>query len=161
RNTAERSNILKLETAATRLREPVQITASVGMDVDPDYSPDGARIAFSSDRSGSREIWVADRDGSNPYPVTSFGGASAGSPRWSPDGTQIAFDASPGGQDTVFAVGASGGQPRRVFSPGLIPAWSHDGQWIYFLNRSAEKQIWKVRVAGGTAVQVTRNGGFE
>jgi Tol biopolymer transport system component len=42
-----------------------------------------------------------------------------------------------------------------------MPSWSHDGQWIYFSSdRSGSWQIWKQPVAGGDAIQVTRNGGF-
>ena len=61
-------------------------------DYDVNLSPDGARIAFTSDRQGgASEIWIADRDGSDPMPVTR-GTLSAGSPRWSPDSRQLVFD---------------------------------------------------------------------
>jgi Tol biopolymer transport system component len=63
-----------------------RIIASARIDRAPRYSPDGSRIAFSSDRSGEFEIWVCARDGSNPMPVTSLAGARVGGPAWSPDG---------------------------------------------------------------------------
>lgn len=44
------------------------------------YSPDGHRIAFASNRSGSREIWVSDENGENAQPLTHFGGPIAGVP---------------------------------------------------------------------------------
>jgi Tol biopolymer transport system component/predicted Ser/Thr protein kinase len=134
-----------------------RIVSSTGMNVDPAYSPDGSRIAFSSNRSGNFEIWVAANDGSNAMALTSLGGNGAGSPRWSPDGTKIAFDH----QFTVWIVSATGGQPRKLAS-GALPAWSVDGEWIYFVSTASGMwQIWRAPAAGGPAGQVTRGGGFE
>jgi hypothetical protein len=43
----------------------------------------------------------------------------------------------------------------------IRPAWSHDGQWIYFgWDKGGESRIWKVRTSGGEPVQVARRGGF-
>ena len=50
------------------------------------YSPDGRRIVFGSNRSGSRELWVCDAEGANPVQITHLGGPVAGTARWSPDG---------------------------------------------------------------------------
>jgi Tol biopolymer transport system component len=47
-----------------------RLIASTRSDEDPRISPDGRKIAFTSNRTGKYEIWVCDRDGSNPYPVT-------------------------------------------------------------------------------------------
>jgi Tol biopolymer transport system component len=50
------------------------LISSTRDDLFPDFSPDGTKIAFGSDRSGHHEIWVCERDGSNPQKLTSFGG---------------------------------------------------------------------------------------
>ena len=160
RNPAERSDILKLDMSTTS-RKTVKVTNSTGMDVDPVYSPDGQRIAFASSRAGSNEIWVVGVDGSNPVPLTSLRAPITGSPRWSPDGTQLVFDSRFGDKEGIFVVNASGGQPRRLPVEGILPAWSQDGRWIYFAKHSDKDQIWKVPAAGGPAIQVTRNGGWE
>ncbi len=52
----------------------------------PNISPDGSKIAFASNRSGSFEVWVCDADGSNAVQLTSYGIHGTGMPRWSPDG---------------------------------------------------------------------------
>jgi eukaryotic-like serine/threonine-protein kinase len=132
----------------------------------PQYSPDGTRIAFSSNRGGeAMEIWVANADGSNPRPVTSGPERFCGSPRWSPDSKWIACDSQDdSGQWDIYVVEASGGRPRRLTlepSNEVSPSWSRDGQWIYFgSNRTGTQQIWRMPAVGGTAEQVTTEGGY-
>jgi Tol biopolymer transport system component/DNA-binding winged helix-turn-helix (wHTH) protein len=152
-------NIWQIEVpAATQPSRPAtKLIASTRVDDGPQYSPDGSRIVFGSDRTGSGEIWVCDTAGSNPVQLTSFGGPMVGTPRWSPDGRHIGFDGDWG----IHVVGVDGGASRRVASDGVVPSFSRDGQWIYFAsNRTGRSEVWKVPVAGGQAVQVTRLGGF-
>ena len=141
---------------------PTQLVASsTKMEWDPQYSPDGRKIAFASDRSGSTEIWVCASDGSNPMPVTALGGDLVGSPRWSPGGQQIAFDAPKG----IYVVRADGGLVRRLTTESFAefrPSWSRDAHWIYFgSNHGGDWQVWKRPSEGGAAVKVTQKGGFE
>ena len=116
----------------------------------PEFSPDGKRIAFMSNRSGNWEIWVCDSDGSNPVQLTSFRGASVIFPRWSPDGGRIAFDsdAEGDGEFHIWVTSANGGKPRRMTTDPANdgnPSWSRDGQWIYFdSHRTGEQQVWKI-----------------
>jgi eukaryotic-like serine/threonine-protein kinase len=144
---------------------PMKLIASTRNEDEADISPDGTRIAFVSDRSGSREIWVCTSDGLGPIQLTSFGGTHSGSPRWSPDGRQIAFDSRPEGQSSIYVINAEGGKPRRLTSgitEDVKPDWSRDGKWIYFGSRRGMNwQIWKVPVSGGDPRQVTRGGGYE
>ena len=71
---------------------PARFIASTRSDSTPQYSPDGKRIAFESDRSGVHGIWISDADGSNAVELLPQAGASCGTARWSPDGQRIAFD---------------------------------------------------------------------
>ena len=59
----------------------------------PDYSPDGSRIAFDASLAGPRRIWAVDRLGHNPQQLSSDSseGVSHVRPRWSPDGKRIVF----------------------------------------------------------------------
>jgi Tol biopolymer transport system component/predicted Ser/Thr protein kinase len=143
---------------------PLKLIASSRMDAEGDYSPDGKRIVFSSDRSGNFELWVTNGDGSNPVQLTSFGGSQTGSPRWSPDGRSIAFDSRLEGHSDIFVISAEGGSPRRLTSEpseNNVPSWSRNGKWIYFSSdRSGDWQIWKAPAEGGAATQVTKAGGF-
>ena len=93
---------------------PTKFISSTLADAEPQFSPDGRRIVFSSNQSGSDEIWVCDSDGSKRMQLTSFNGPLNGSPRWSPDSKQIAFDARVHGQFDIYVLDADGGKPRRL-----------------------------------------------
>jgi Tol biopolymer transport system component/DNA-binding winged helix-turn-helix (wHTH) protein len=130
----------------------------------PQYTPDGRKLAFESNRSGTFEIWTADSDGSHPVQITHFGGPHTGTPRWSPDGRKLTFDSRPDGHSDIFVVNADGGVPHKLTSDkseDVVPSWSRDGRWIYWgSNRTSTWQVWKMPSEGGPAVQVTRQGGF-
>lgn len=145
---------------------PIKLIASTREEVSPQYSPDGKRIVFVSDRSGGKEIWVCASDGSGAVQLTNFGGGGhTGTPRWSPDGRQIAFDSRPEGQSDIFVISTEGGRPRRLTTENtdeVLPSWSRDGRWVYFgSGRGGDWQIWKTPVEGGQPVQVTTNGGYK
>jgi len=161
------SNIWRIDRsrAADGQNSPTRLISSTRQDHSPQFSPDGKKIVFVSDRSGSDEIWVCESDGSHPAQLTFSDGTVNGTPRWSPDGQQIVFDARPGGNADIYVMSAEGGKPRaltREPSYDVMPSWSRDGRWVYFCsNRSGAFQIWKVPADGGQAIQVTKQGGFE
>jgi len=148
-------------------KEPSQPTRFISSTQDqyyPTFSPDGRRIAFMSDRSGTQEIWICDGDGSKALQLTSFGGAAIYGPSWSPDGQNIAFTvAQKGMKEDIYVVSVNGGAPRRMTTnpaEDKWPYWSHDGKWIYFAStRTGREEIWKMPSDGGEAVQITRNSG--
>jgi Tol biopolymer transport system component/DNA-binding winged helix-turn-helix (wHTH) protein len=161
---------LALKSGSEDVPPLTSLIVSTALEASPRYSPDGKRIAFVSNRSGSDEIWVCGSEGENPIRLTSFRGPLAGSPSWSPDGKQIVFDSRPEGNADIYVVSADGGQPRRLTTDpaeDIVPRWSRDGRWIYFTSNksvdggSGRLQIWKMPADGGEAVQVTRQGGFE
>ena len=144
---------------------PRKLISSTRTDGMGEFSSDGNSIAFSSDRSGTFEIWTTDASGVNPLRVTYMG--MCGAPRWSNDGQWIAFDSAASGKSEIYIVSASGGRPRRITNhpaENVIPTWSPDGRWIYFTSkRTGTDQIWRidVREAGPApdgAIQVTRTG---
>jgi Tol biopolymer transport system component/predicted Ser/Thr protein kinase len=143
---------------------PRRFIASTRDDENPQYSPDGERIVFVSNRSGSHALWLCDSDGSNPVQLTSFGGSTVnGFPSWSPDGRQIAFDSNFKGNWDIYVIDAEGGAPHPLTTDSgadARPSWSRDGRWIYFAStRTGTNQVWKVSAEGGRPIQVTRAGG--
>jgi Tol biopolymer transport system component len=133
-------------------------------DEEPQVSPDGSRIAFTSDSSGSKEVWVCNADGTGAMKLTDMKDGTSGSPYWSPDGKNIAFDATQSGIGHIYIVSAEGGRVRRITTDPaeeVKPRWSRGGHWIYYgSNRGGSWQIWKVPSEGGKAIQVTKEGGM-
>jgi Tol biopolymer transport system component/DNA-binding winged helix-turn-helix (wHTH) protein len=143
--------------------EPQRLISSTRHDGLARYSPDGKKIAFGSTRSGPREIWIAEADGSNPVKLTSFGGPQVGVKAWSPDSQKLVFSVGLEGQSDLFTIPATGGPPKRLTtdpSDEKTPSYSHDGRWIYFSSiRSGRWEIWKMPAEGGEAAQVTHSEG--
>ena len=143
---------------------PVKLISSTRLQDGQQFSPDGQKVVFSSDRSGTPQIWVCDSNGANATQLTSMDSLNTGSPQWSPDGRLIAFDSVVGGNLSIFLVGADGGKPRTLVVDSHLnstPSFSRDGQWVYFdSDRSGQYEVWKVRTEGGPLVQVTFHNGF-
>jgi eukaryotic-like serine/threonine-protein kinase len=128
-----------------QVRTSAPFPSSTRLDLDPAFSPDGRKLAFVSERGGTREVWVSNADGSEAIQLTSLGGPAAGRPSWSPDGRFLAFQGR-----GIYVMPAVGGPLRKVSNDGEMPSWSVDGRWIYFMRGF---HVWKVPAAGGAAVQ--------
>jgi Tol biopolymer transport system component/DNA-binding winged helix-turn-helix (wHTH) protein len=145
-------------------RPPEPILQSSFRDLNPRFSPDGRRIAFSSGRSGQQECWIADADGSNPTHLTRGPAGHRGIPRWSHDGRRILYSArGEDGRWDVWTIDADGANTRRLTSgprDSLGEAFSADGRLVYFRsNREGNEDIFRMRSEGGPAERITRNGG--
>jgi Tol biopolymer transport system component len=164
-----RAEIVGREATQTHSLQPsVPLITSTRMDFTPASSPDGKKIAFVSDRTGARELWIADMDGSNPLRLTAFGRPDVILPRWSPDGQTLVFNAltGPRGNFESYTISARGGNPRRVTAVGdaviAHPVFSPDGHWLYFASGplSGTVDAWRMPSTGGAAVRITTRGAF-
>ncbi len=125
-------------------------------DLDPSLSPDGARLVFTSSRSGGRLVWTARPDGSDARPLTS-GTAYDVRPAFSPDGRQVAFVSDRSSRRGIWVVDADGGTPRKIIDAettgGLT--WSRDGARILYSAGAGDGPgLWSVAASGGAAERI-------
>jgi len=116
------------------------------------------QIYFVSDRTGHKEIWAMDYDGSNQHQITHLGSISL-SPRVSPDGSRIAFSSltNSGWEIMMYSLELN----RAVGFPhmggtNLSPAWSGDGLKLAFSSsRGGEPEIYVSDASGGNLHRMT------
>jgi Tol biopolymer transport system component/imidazolonepropionase-like amidohydrolase len=123
--------------------EARQLTSGFAWDMQPRYSPDGRFIAFTSDRAGGDNIWVMNRDGSDPKQVSSESFRLLNSPAWTPDSEFIAarkhFTSTRSlgaGEIWLYHRAGSDGlqvtdRPNEQKDVGE-PAFSPDGRYLYY-----------------------------
>lgn len=124
---------------------PTRIAEGLAWEVQPRFSPDGRRIAFTSDRGGGDNIWVMNADGSDKRQVTKEEFRLLNQPSWSPDGRFIAAKKhfttgrSLGtGEVWLYHVSGGGGvplvkRPNEQHQKELgEPTFAPDGKSIYF-----------------------------
>ncbi len=153
--------------------EYVNLTAnSPAWDRDACWSPDGAWIAFVSDRvtgtgSGQESIWRMASDGSDLTQVTGSDWEDV-RPAWSPDGDEIAFyrwsflELLEGGPSGLWVTGANGSGERLLIDQDVLPtgfdapAWSPDGRWIaYQAGPSNDADLYVVPAGGGSPMNIS------
>ena len=121
-------------------------------------------IAFVSDRTGHKEIFLMDYDGRNVRPVTAHQSISM-APDWSPSGDAIAYVSFFGGSPGIYFVDLSTGAKRPVLTEGSLnssPDFSTDGSKIVF-SRSVDgnAEIFVVNRDGSGLRRVTRSPGID
>ena len=137
-----------------------QLTSDPASDMHPMFSPDGKRIAFSSDRAGSWDIWIMDLNGGPPIQVTG-GDADEVHPSWSPDGKELVFCSLSviSGQWELWLAAAEGRAGKRFIGFGLFPEWSPIEDKIVF-QRAREQgdrrfSIWTISMVDGEPLYPT------
>jgi Tol biopolymer transport system component len=148
-------------------------------DFGPAWSPDGAKIAFASQRYPDllyKHIFVMNADGSNQIRLTQndwnrgpFVGPEERGPAWSPDGSKIAFASWAMNHLQIYVMDADGSNPIPLTINStygdVAPAWSPDGSRIVFSRYSAPVggpppcEIYVMNADGSNQVRLTDNPG--
>ena len=137
-------------------------------DTDPQWSPDGSRIAFVSDRTGheydggrNSDVWTIAATGGSLTKVSTAEGPD-NQPRWSPDGRSIAFVTAAGDEapPQIMIAPANGGTATSPYpSLDLLPTdlqWSNDGASLYFdTGVKGEFQVFRIELSAHRLSQVT------
>ncbi len=138
-------------------------------DSDPQWSPDGRRIAFVSDRTGrafdegrNTDVWTVEATGGTPTKISDHAEADT-APRWSPDGRTIAFlSAVPEkSHPRIWLAASTGGAASHTAADNvdLIPTalrWAEDGRALYFeAGFKGTSQLFRVDLAARRATALT------
>jgi len=160
--------------------EPQHLIGTRSFNSDAVYSPDGSKIAFSSDVEGTFQVWVMNADGSGNPTQLSDDDVYAAMGDWSPDGSQIVFTSarnstgcsrrdypgSPSGRvectennREIYVMNADGSDQTRLTddpADDVGPAWSPDGSQIVFQSdRAGNDDIYVMNSDGSDVRQLT------
>jgi uncharacterized protein YjdB len=144
------------------LAAPLRLTSDPSVETMGAYSPDGASIAYVSNRDGTFELYVANADGSAPRRITQSPAAEL-TPRWTPDGRHLIYGVQETGSRSahIWTMGAdaSGARPlTQGESTNLEPAISPDGGTIAFTStRDGNYEIYLMAGEGSGQRNVSRS----
>jgi TolB protein len=136
-----------------------RLTTSPADDFGPSFSPDGRRIAFTSDRRGNYDIYTMNAAGRDLRRITTNAGKDA-FPSWSPNGRTLAFASNRTGDWELYTTNANGSghlvQVTHRAGVDSLPVWSPDGTRLAFdAPRNRHYQICVVPAGGGTISVLT------
>jgi TolB protein len=138
-----------------------RLTFTKSIETAPSWSPTGRQIAFTSDRSGTPQIYIMDAEGSNIERV-SFGGNYFDAPAWSPTGDMIVYVSR---VNQIFDIYILNLKTNRVIkltesnARNESPTWSPDSRHIVFSsNLSGTIQLWSIDTDGSNLRRLTSSG---
>jgi TolB protein len=159
-NDDRSSEIWVLDVASGALS---RLTSNADVEHIPSWSPDGSRIAFTSNRGDNYDIYTMNADGSAQQLLIGLPAWDEYA-SWSPDGGRIAFvttDQVDGVWNSeVFVATIGGGRQRVTFNKSADewPTWSPDGNWLACSsNRDGEWDIYVFRADGSTIINFTND----
>jgi len=141
----------------------VRITHTGALDAEPDWSPDGSKIVFTSNRSGDMHIWVMAPNGSGRTQLSqnhnNGGQVWNSSPKWSPDGKEIIYRSDLGENNEILIMNSDGSGQRNLTqhpASDVDPAWSPDGSRIAFISdRDGNEEIYMMNADGSSLQRLT------
>ncbi len=137
-------------------REIRALTDGGPINVSPAFSPDQTKLAFTSDRSGSPQIYVMDLGGGGEPRRLTYSGDYNTNPAFSPKGDRIAYQSREEGQFNIYVIGLNGGDPVRLTEgegSNESPSWSPNGRYIVFSStRSGRAHLFLMQVETGKII---------
>jgi len=141
----------------------LQLTRNGSINLNPDFSPDGREVLFTSYKRGNPDLYKRALSSTVEVPVSSRKGLNI-TGTWSPDGNRIALALSKDGNSEIYTLARDGGSPTRLtVNPAIevSPDWSPDGSRIVFVSdRLGKPQIFVMDSDGGNVRRLTVAGGY-
>ena len=123
-----------------------------------------SEIAFTSDRTGNKEIYVMDYDGANPRKITGHRSTSM-SPAWSPNGGAIAYTSFFNGGPGLYIADLGSGRKRPIITSGSLntsPSFAPDGGRVAFARSfDGNVEIVVTDLSGGNLRRLTNSNAIE
>jgi TolB protein len=143
--------------------DQVQLTRNGSINLNPDFSPDGREILFTSYKRRNPDLYKRALSSTVEVPVSSRKGLNI-TGTWSPDGSRIALALSKDGNSEIYTLARDGSRPTRLTVNHAIevsPVWSPDGSRIAFVSdRLGKPQIFIMNADGGNVRRLTTAGGY-
>ncbi len=128
-----------------------RLTAHIGTESSPKFSPDGRWIAFSGQYDGNTDVYIIPAEGGSPKRLTYHPGGD-NVQGWTPDGTKVLFTSNrfnPNRQSQLFTIGVDGGYPDQLPIPrAYLASYSPDGASMAYTPLGNAFGTWK-RYRGG------------
>ena len=155
-----------------------QLTDGPGYDYQPDWSPDGRYIVYTSGSAGQLELWLLDLSSGETHQLTHDGAVNV-EPRWSPDGKRLLYVSTLYNRHFhVFVADVRDGRlvgsarltgedksplPRYYYSAfdhEINPTWTRDGSAVVFVSNRGRIHgtggMWKMAATPGAAAKELR-----
>ncbi len=141
-----------LWTAPANGGDARRLTAHVGTEQSPKFSPDGQWIAFSGQYDGNTDVFIIPAEGGSPKRLTFHPGGD-NVRGWTPDGTKVLFSSNrfhPNRQSQLFTIGVDGGYPEMLPIPrAYLASYSPDGNSLAYTPLGNAFGTWKRYRGGG------------
>ena len=142
---------------------PLPLTKNGSINLNPDFSPDGREIIFTSYKHGNPDLYKRALSNTAEVAISTHKGLNI-TGTWSPDGKKIALALSKDGDAEIYTLDKDGSHPVRLTinqALDLYPAWSPDGKQIAFVSdRLGKPQIFTMNADGGEVKRLTTSGNY-
>ena len=141
----------------------LQLTRNGSINLNPDFSPDGREILFTSYKRGNPDLYKRALSSTVEVPLSNRKGLNM-TGTWSPDGSRIALTLSKDGNSEIYTLAKDGSNPARLTVNRAIevsPTWSPDGTRIAFVSdRLGKPQIFMMNADGSHVQRLTNAGAY-